>query len=263
MKLDLFGKNALVCGSSKGIGKASAIQLASLGANVTLVSRSPDLMSNIIKQMDMDISKGQDHDFLYADFTDSDDLQKKLKGLVLKRSYHILVNNTGGPPGGPITEAQLTSFKEAFEQHLLCNHILVQSLKKGMIEEGYGRIINIISTSVKAPLDNLGVSNTIRGAVASWAKTMANELGVHGITVNNVLPGFTDTLRLQEIFETRAANEGLSYEEVKKQLALTVPLQRIADPNEIGSVVAFLASPAASYVNGTSIPVDGGRTRSI
>ena len=172
-------------------------------------------------------------------------------------------SNTGGPPAGPILEARAEDFLSAFQQHLVCNHLLVSLLKEGMIKEGYGRIINIISTSVKAPLDNLGVSNTTRGAVASWAKTMANELGPQGITVNNVLPGFTDTQRFKELFEEMAKQQGLTYEEKTKALAKGVPLRRFAEAEEIGAAVAWLASPSASYVNGINLPVDGGRTRSL
>lgn len=263
MDLDLFGKNALVCGASRGIGKAAAIQLASLGANITLVSRSADKMSDVIKEMDMDIEKGQDHDFLVADFTDPIDLRKRVKGLILRRPYHILINNTGGPAAGPILDAQNESFELAFQQHLICNHTLVQLLKKGMIDAGFGRIINVISTSVKAPLDNLGVSNTVRGAVASWAKTMANELGQYGITVNNVLPGFTDTERLRELFGNQAKKEGISYPQMEEKLSSSIPVKRLADAKEIGAAIAFLASPSASYVNGINMPVDGGRTRSL
>jgi len=263
MDNNLYGKNALVCGASKGIGKASAIQLASLGANVTLVSRSADLMSDVIKEMQLNFEQGQDHDFLVADFSDRTDLNKKVKSLLLHRNYHILVNNTGGPPPGPIVEAKAEDFLTAFQQHLVCNHLLVGLLKKGMIEEGYGRVINIISTSVKAPLDNLGVSNTTRGAVASWAKTLANELGVHGITVHNVLPGFTETERLREIFGQVASSQGITYEAMAEKLAKSVPMQRFAEAKEIGAAVAWLASPSASYVNGINLPVDGGRTRSL
>ena len=263
MDISLYGKNALVCGASRGIGKAAAIQLASLGANVTLVSRSAGRMSDVVKEMDMDISKGQDHDFLVADFTDSADLRKRVKGLVLKRTYHILINNTGGPPAGPIVKAKPKEFENAFHQHLICNHTLVMLLKKGMIKAGYGRIINIISTSVKAPLDNLGVSNTIRGAVASWSKTMANELGEYGITVNNVLPGFTDTERLKELFGQRAKALGIPYAEMVKSLEGNIPVRRLGLASEIGAAVAFLASPSAAYINGINLPVDGGSTRSL
>lgn len=263
MDLNLLGKNALVGGASRGIGKAAAIELAALGANVTLVSRSPDKMSSIIKEMEMDIKKGQDHDFMVADFSNPAELSKRVKGLVLKRNYHILINNTGGPPSGAIIDATKSEFESAFSQHLICNHILAKHLKKGMIESGYGRIINIISTSVKIPLDNLGVSNTIRGAVASWAKTMANELGQYGITVNNILPGATDTERLREIYGRRADLEGIEYDEMMKRVELNIPMRRIGQASEIGAAIAFLASPAASYVNGINFPVDGGRTKCL
>ena len=263
MNIDLSGKNALVCGSSKGIGKASAIQLASLGANVTLVSRSPDLMSDVIKEMQMDISKGQDHDYLVADFSDRVDLKKKVTSLALRRNYHILVNNTGGPPGGPIVDASTDEFLNAFESHLICNHILTNILITGMKKEGYGRIINVISVSVKTPIANLGVSNTTRGAVASWSKTMANELGQFGITVNNVLPGYTDTERLTEVLKSRAEKTGVTLDEVLDQINSETPARRIGDALEVGAAVAFLATPAAAFINGVNLPVDGGRTPSM
>ena len=180
-----------------------------------------------------------------------------------KSDINILVNNTGGPAGGPIEDAKIDEFIHAFSNHLLCNHILVKAVKEGMKKSGYGRIINIISTSVKQPLNGLGVSNTIRGAVANWSKTMANELGQFGITVNNVLPGATDTIRLQSIMETNATKKGKSVEEIKQEMANEVPLKRIAQPEEIANAVAFLASPAASYINGINVPVDGGRTKSL
>jgi 3-oxoacyl-[acyl-carrier protein] reductase len=258
MNLSLKGKNALVCGSSKGIGKATAIEIAKLGANVTLVSRSPQIMSELIHELDK--SQGQDHDFLVADFTQVDDLKKKVHGLVGAKHIHILVNNAGGPPAGPIVNAKMEDFLRAYNIHLICNHILVQSVIPGMKKDGYGRIINIISTSVKAPLKGLGVSNTTRGAVANWAKTMANELGPFGITVNNVLPGATNTGRLQEIIENKAKKSDQSTEEVAQSMKAAIPLGRFAQPSEIGAAAAFLASPAAAYITGTNITVDGGRT---
>ena len=220
-------------------------------------------MGKVITDMRTRQGDEQRHDYLVADFSDPAELEKSVKSLAVKRPYHILVNNTGGPPPGPIVDAKSEEFEKAFRQHLVCNHLLVGTLKKGMIDEGYGRIINVISTSVKAPLDNLGVSNTIRGAVASWAKTMANELGQYGITVNNVLPGFTDTERLRQLFEGIATRQGISYDELLDQFAKTIPLGRIARPEEVGAVVAYLASPSASYINGINLPVDGGRTRSL
>ena len=261
MNLSLVGKNALVCGSSKGIGKAAAIELAELGASVTLVARSSEVLAKNIG--DLDQSKGQDHDFLVADFSDSDDLARKIKMLVRSKTIHILVNNTGGPPGGPIVEAEKDAFEQAFHNHLICNHILTKALMEGMKESGYGRIINVISTSVKQPLDGLGVSNTIRGAVANWAKTMANELGPHRITVNNVLPGATETERLHQIIENKAKKTGQSTDDVALAMKNSIPLRRFATPGEIGAAVAFLASPAAAYINGINLPVDGGRTKSL
>ncbi len=261
MNLNLSGKNALVCGSSKGIGKAAAIELAVLGASVTLVSRSSEIMSKNIDELDQ--SKGQNHDFLVADFSDSEDLTQKINQLVLSKPIHILVNNTGGPPGGPIVDAESKAFIQAFHNHLICNHILTQAVLNGMKESGYGRIINIISTSVKQPLNGLGVSNTIRGAVANWAKTMANELGQFGITVNNVLPGATKTERLQQIVENKANKTNQSIDTVALAMKSAVPLRRFATPREIAAAVAFLASPAAAYINGINLPVDGGRTKSL
>lgn len=261
MNLSLKGKNALVGGSSKGIGHAVAIELALLGANVTLVSRSPERLHDALTELDA--SQGQQHDFLIADFTDSDDVHRKVMGLTSGKHIHILVNNTGGPPGGAASEARVEEFLQAFNNHLVCNHILTQTVVPGMKQEGYGRIINIISTSVKQPIPGLGVSNTIRGAVANWAKTMANELGSFGITVNNVLPGAAMTGRLDEIAAARSAKEGITKEQVYQHWIEEIPLHRIGQPNEVANAVAFLASPAASYISGINLPVDGGRTKSL
>lgn len=261
MNLDLKGKNALVGGSSKGIGRAIAIELALLGANVTLVSRSPEKLHEALSELD--ISQGQKHDFLTADFSDAGDVHKKVAGLAALKTIHILVNNTGGPPGGPVETAKVEEFLQALNNHLICNHILTQAVVPGMKRSGYGRIVNIISTSVKQPIDGLGVSNTTRGAVANWAKTMANELGRYGITVNNVLPGATMTGRLEEIAVAKAAKTEGDKSEIYQNWIEEIPLGRIGQPNEIAAAVAFLASPAASYINGINLPVDGGRTKSL
>jgi 3-oxoacyl-[acyl-carrier protein] reductase len=203
-------------------------------------------------------NNGQDHAFKVADFSDTTSVQKALDTISVP--VNIIINNTGGPPAGPITEAETEEFEKAFSMHLLCNHLIVKKLKQGMIDTGYGRIINIISTSVKQPLNGLGVSNTIRGAVANWSKTLANELGQHGITVNNVLPGATATERLSSIMENKAAKSGKSKAEIRQQFENAVPMKRVAEPEEIAAAAAFLASPAASYINGINVPVDGGRT---
>ncbi len=261
MDISLKGKNALVCGSSGGIGLAIAQSLATLGASCILLARNASKLQAAVENLDT--SAGQVHKFVVADFKNGAEVQTAISRIVAQQAIHILINNTGGPAAGAIIDAAEQNFIDAFNQHLICNHILVQAVLPQMKTEGYGRIINIISTSVKIPLPNLGVSNTIRGAVASWAKTMANELGVFGITVNNVLPGFTDTERLQSLIAHTADKKEVSIEIVEKEMRESVPVKRFGTATEIAAVAAFLASPAASYVNGVSIPVDGGRTGSI
>ncbi len=261
MNLDLTNKNALVCGSTAGIGKASAIELASMGATVTLVARNEEKLKETL--IELPFEQGQKHNYFVADFSKTEEVKKKIDIAINDKVFHILVNNTGGPKGGPIFEAGTEEFSKAFEQHLVNNHILVQAVVPGMKKADYGRIINIISTSVKQPIDGLGVSNTIRGAVASWAKTMANELGPHGITVNNVLPGFTATDRLDDIIDKAAKRLNKSEAEASDWMKNLVPARRFAQPGEIANAVAFLASEAASYINGINLPVDGGRTKSL
>ncbi|MEM9887040.1 MAG: SDR family oxidoreductase [Bacteroidota bacterium] len=261
MNLDLTNKYALVGGSSKGIGKASAIALANLGANLTLMARSEDILKEVLNELDT--SKGQQHDFLVVDYNDRVDLAHQVQEKLSSHPFHILVNNTGGPAGGEIVNASAAAFLDAYQKHLLCNHLLAQLLLEGMKAAKYGRIINVISTSVRIPIEGLGVSNTTRGAVASWAKTLANEVGAYGITVNNVLPGFTATGRLDEIIDARVEKGLGTRATIIQKMESTVPLKRFAAPSEIGEVVAFLASPSAAYVTGTSLPIDGGRTKSI
>lgn len=261
-RIDLNGKRAMVCGSSAGIGKAVATQLAQCGAEVTLVARSAEKLRKAVAGLDTE--NGQSHDFLVADFSDPHELKNVLDThLSGSDRYHILLNNTGGPPGGKAIDADPEQYLSAFQSHLVCNQILAQAVVPGMKELGYGRIINIVSTSVKIPLAGLGVSNTIRGAVASWSKTLANELGPFGITVNNVLPGATETGRLSIIISNKAAKSGVSEVEVTKSMLAAIPSKRFAQPWEGAALATFLASPLASYINGTSIPVDGGRTGCI
>lgn len=261
MNLDLTKKNALVCGSTQGIGKASAIALAELGANVTLVARNEEKLKEVVAELP---NKYQNHGYIVADFRNPKQLGEKVaERLTTLGTYHILVNNTGGPSAGPVFSADVEAFENAFTQHLKCNHTLAQTLVPAMKEADFGRIINIISTSVKQPLDGLGVSNTIRGAVANWSKTLANELAEFGITVNNVLPGATATERLSEIIKNKAAKSGKSAEDISRAMKNSIPAKRFAQPGEIANAVAFLASEAAAYINGINVPVDGGRTKSL
>jgi 3-oxoacyl-[acyl-carrier protein] reductase len=261
MNLSLDGKTAVVCGSTQGIGLAIAEELALLGAKCILAARNENALQDVLPKLDT--SNRQLHSYAVADFNDPSKVKAVIEEIVQANTVHILINNTGGPPAGPIATAVTEEFEIAFNQHLICNHILATAVVPGMKAAGYGRIINIISTSVKIPLKNLGVSNTIRGAVASWAKTMANELGQFNITVNNVLPGFTRTQRLATIVTNTATKKQAAEDEVEKEMHEEVPMKRFAEPSEVANVAAFLASPAASYVNGVSIPVDGGRTGSI
>ena len=259
MEITLNNKNAIVCGSTQGIGKATAIELAIMGANVTLIARDKNKLESVVSSLDT--KQGQNHSYLCIDFSNTDELSRKLKSI--DKNYHILINNTGGPAGGPITEANTESFENAFKMHLINNQILAQSVIPGMIKEGYGRIVNIISTSVKAPIAGLGVSNTIRAAVANWAKTLSLELGEHGITVNNILPGFTNTNRLKSIIAKKSEKQGISENEVIKTMMKSIPANRFGEAQETANAVAFLCSPAAAYINGINLPVDGGRTASL
>ena len=260
--IELTGKRALVCGSTQGMGRASAIELARQGANVTLVARNAESLEAVCR--DLDRSRGQEHATLCQDFSDPHALGEKVQTYVKETGpIHILLNNTSGPSGGPILAATPDEFIKAFTQHLICNQLLTQAVVPGMKSESYGRIINIISTSVKVPIPGLGVSNTTRGAVESWAKTMAGELGPFGITVNNLLPGFIDTARIYDVINARAKQTGKDPKDIQAMFVAQIPAGRFGSPQEIANVVCFLASPAASYVNGINIPVDGGRTPTL
>ena len=262
MDINLKRKRAIVCGSTQGIGKGAAQELASLGASVTLVARNEASLRKVKEELD--ISAGQHHETLAVDFSVAADVKEKVGAYVNQAGpIHILVNNTGGPKGGAILDAELQEFVNTFSQHLLCNHILARIVIPGMKSERYGRIVNIISTSVKQPIPGLGVSNTVRAAVASWAKTLAGEVAPFGITVNNVLPGMTRTGRLDYVIRARSERSGKTVEAVTQEMMAEIPAGRFGEPHELGAVIAFLCSPAASYVNGISIRVDGGRTSSL
>ena len=259
MNLGLRNKKAIVCGSTQGIGKAIAVGLAKQGVSLTLIARNESVLKEVVNTLDT--SLGQNHNYLCVDFADNQ-FAKKIE-ILEKTNFDILINNTGGPASGPIADASAEDFLLAFKMHLLNNQILIQKVVGGMKKNSFGRIINIISTSVKAPIPGLGVSNTIRAAVANWAKTLSLELGSYGITVNNVLPGFTNTNRLKSLIEKKSSILGKSKIEVENEMKKSVPLNRFGEASEVANAAIFLSSPAASYINGINLPVDGGRTSSL
>lgn len=262
MNLYLTGKSAIVCGSTQGIGKAIAEEIAEMGASVTLIARNEEKLQEV--KNGLSAADGQTHQYLTVDFSQPSQLASKLQSyLAVNPAPEILVNNTGGPAGGQIIDEKFEKFTETMTAHLECNHVLAQALVPGMKESGFGRIINVISTSVYMPIPGLGVSNTVRGAVASWAKTLSLELGQFGITVNNVLPGFTNTVRLEGIIAAKAEKTGQPKASIVADMKSQTPARRFAEAEEVAAAAAFLASPAAGYINGVSIPVDGGRTGCI
>jgi len=259
MEIKLTHKTALVCGATAGIGKECALQMALAGASVLLLARDEAKLKKTLGELSK-TGDTQQHSYIVADLSKHNLLLNALENQLGKnKTIHILVNNTGGPPPGAIIEAGTDDFLKTFEQHLICNQILTQYVIGGMKDAGFGRIINIISTSVKQPIPNLGVSNTIRAAVASWAKTLSYEVGSYGITVNNVLPGFTKTGRLDSLIEKMASQRNVSIDVIIKELADGIPAKRFAEPAETAFAVMFLASDYSGYINGINLPVDGGR----
>ena len=256
MNLELNNKNAIVCGSTQGIGKATALALAEEDVNITLVARNEEKLKTVLAEL----PSHRNHNYIVADFLNPDDLKSKLNG---KGNYHILINNTGGPKSGQIHSASIDEFTNAFNMHIVCNQILTQACLPFMKSEKFGRIINVISTSVKEPIPGLGVSNTIRNAVANWSKTLAGELASFGITVNNVLPGFTNTARLDQIITIKAQRENVSEAKMTEIMKGYVPAKRFAKPEETADAITFLASERAAYITGINLPVDGGRTKSL
>jgi 3-oxoacyl-[acyl-carrier protein] reductase len=262
MNLDLKNKTALVCGASQGLGFASATELALMGANIIAVSRDENKLKSAIKNLDT--SKGQQHNFLTMDLSNPDAVKQTVESFLAKGNIiHILINNAGGPPSAPMIDTDAAEIEKAFRTHLISSHILAQLVVPGMKEVDFGRIVNITSSSVKQPINGLGISNLVRAAVANWAKTLANEISGFGITINNVLPGYTNTDRLDYLFSKQAKEQGVDKENIFKRMAATIPSGRLGEPAEFGAAVAFLCSPAAAYINGINLPVDGGRTGSL
>ena len=261
MNLDLAGKHALVCGASEGIGYAAAMALASQGAQVTLLARREARLQDVLQQLPR--PQQQPHAYCVADMADSDQLRASVTALAQQSPVHILINNTGGPAGGPAHIAEPAAYIDAFQRHLIAGQTLLQSVLPGMRAAQWGRVLNVVSTSVYEPIPNLGVSNTIRGAVAGWAKTLSRELAPHGITVNNILPGYTRTGRLQQILNDRSAAAGTTPDAIAQDLINRIPVGRFAEASELGNVIAFFSSPAAAYITGQSLAVDGGQMQSI
>ncbi len=254
----LEGKRALVCGSTQGIGRAVAEALAQAGAELILLARDEQKLSEICKKLPGGSEK---HTFLCADFSVRDQASEALASWDFERlPIHILINNAGGPAPGPAHLAEIDDFRKAFEMHLLTAQALLKQLLPGMRKSGFGRVVNIISTSVKQPLPGLGVSNAIRAAMANWSKTLATELAADGITVNNLLPGATATERLRGIIANRAEKSGRSSSEIEEEMRNEIPMKRFAQPAEIAAAVLFLCLPQAGYISGINLPVDGGRT---
>lgn len=260
MKLDLQGRRAVVCGASRGIGRAIASVLADMGASLTLVARDQQALDSVAGTLPGGAAQ---HSVRAVDFFDSTAVASAFAAIAAEGPVHVLVNNTGGPAAGTVYEARPDEFVDAFRQHVVAAQIAAQALVPGMKAAGYGRIVNIISTSVKEPLPGLGVSNTIRAAMASWAKTLSRELAPDGVTVNNVLPGFTSTERLDYLFRLRAEKSGSKFEDIERAALAQVPAGRFAQPEEIAFAVGFLASPQAAYISGINVPVDGGRMASL
>ena len=255
----LAGKVALVCGASAGIGRATALALAGQGARILALARRPEPLQALLSDL-----PGDGHQLVVADLDDRDGLRQAVEAALTAAggTIHILLNNTGGPPAGPLLQASEADFLSALGRHLLAAHLLAQLLVPGMAAAGYGRIINVVSTSVREPIPNLGVSNTTRGAVASWAKSLSQELPP-GVTINNVLPGYTDTERLDALRSAVARRSGTSEDAVQAAWMAQVPERRLIRPEETAATIAFLASPAAGGIRGVSLAVDGGRMKSI
>ena len=253
----LKGKTALVCGASKGIGRATALMLARAGAQVIICARSNDELEILSEEM-----HGDNHITLNLDLENISLLETKINDLIKQQPIHILVNNSGGPPGGPLLSNTVEDFEGPFKRHLYAAHTITRILTPIMEKEGYGRIVNIISTSVREPIDNIGLSNTLRGAMGSWSKSLSRELKPC-ITINNILPGFTDTDRLGSLAKSISTRTGDSIEDVQDKWMNSVPIQRLIDPFETGAAVTWLCLPSSGAIRGISLAVDGGRMRSI
>ncbi|MGH1516501.1 SDR family oxidoreductase [Chryseobacterium sp. JK1] len=257
MNIQLFSKNALVGAATQGIGAGIALELAKCGANVTVMARNESKLKDIVSSLPI-INTEQKHQYLVADFSDFENYRKIITEYFQRNAVDILVNNTNGPEPGLALDKSVDDYQKAFD--LLFKTVCETTLLAlpNMIKQGTGRIINVSSLSVKEPIGNLALSNSIRSAVIAWAKTLSNEIAQHNITVNNVLTGYFDTERIQNLIRHESQQTGASQEEIKKARENKIPMKRLGKTEEYGHLVAFLASDYASYLTGTSIPLDGG-----
>ena len=260
MDLGLNNKSVLVAAASKGIGKATALGFLREGARVTICARDSAALE--AARDELVEATGGEVLAVTADVSDPE----QLKALVAAATdaygdIEVLVNNAGGPPAGSHTTIDATQWQQAFELTLQSAVRLTELVLPAMKQAGWGRVINLSSYSVKQPMDNMMLSNSIRLSVLGWAKTLANEVAEHGILVNTVCPGWTDTDRVASLLQQKSAATGATIDQVRDDIAANVPLGRIATAEEIANVVVFLASSAASYVTGAAIPVDGGAAK--
>lgn len=257
---ELTEKWALVGGASQGIGEAIATVFAQAGARVILMSRSSEKLEVVRKSL----PHPERHRIMPLDLENLDQVNTQVAQLVkLIGTIEIVVNNSGGPPSGSLVQVSSSEFEKFFRAHVVAGQIIMQNVLPGMKEKRFGRIINIISTSVKVPIPQLGLSNTIRAAMASWAKSLSHEVGPFGVTVNNILPGYTKTPRLSKLIDASAEREKKSSKEIEETWMKTIPVGRFAEPSEIAQAALYLASQRAAYITGTQITVDGGRTGTL
>ncbi|MEI8027918.1 MAG: SDR family oxidoreductase [Pseudomonadota bacterium] len=255
LDLSLSGRTAVVCGSSQGLGEASAVALASQGANLVCIARNKEMLDSVVTGL-----VGERHQFFICDFEKREQVENIAKQLS-DMNIDILVNNAGGPPPNPATQSSDADYLSAFQMHLLTAATLSNAVIPKMKEQQWGRIVNIVSVSGKTPVANLAVSNSVRGAVINWSKTLSNEVASHGITVNCVLPGYTRTSRLEQLNTLAAQRTGKTKQEVESGIIAQIPMGRFGRPEEIAAAVAFYSAPASSFVTGTCLPVDGGWTK--
>ena len=261
MKINLNGKKALVGGSSRGLGFAVAKQLALSGASVTLMSRNEKKLKEIVANLENETKVK--HNYLIVDFNNFDSYKKIISTFLSSNPIDILVNNTQGPKPGDVESLSIDDYQNAFD--LLFKSVVhtTSVALPYMKKNSWGRVLNMVSISVKEPLSYLALSNTIRGSVVTWAKTLANDVACDNITVNNILTGYFKTERIEELNFEKAKKLNISIDQVFDTMKNQVPMKRIGNPEEFGYLASFLCSDKASYITGINIPIDGGLIKSL